>query len=204
MKQGLIYTIIFTFIVCFVFVFLLSFVNEATAEKVAFNTNLEKEKTVLEAFGITYTDANDAHTKFQLVQSEKIQNNKIYHITIDGVSLYAKQFAGSGLWGTIIGILAVDESLSKIIGISFLSQNETPGLGGRITEAWFKNQLRGESIINGTVLVGRSQASDAGDSDKTNGKIDAITGATRTSDSINVILNKELQNLKSILGGKNE
>ncbi|MFN2351869.1 MAG: FMN-binding protein, partial [Kiritimatiellia bacterium] len=99
--------------------------------------------------------------------------------------------------GTINGILAVDADVSRTMGLEIISHNETPGLGGRIDEPWFKQQLRGEQIMDGSVEV--AGAGD-GDSDYDNGKIDAITGATRTSDSMQVILDRELSAIAGALG----
>jgi Na+-transporting NADH:ubiquinone oxidoreductase subunit C len=95
----------------------------------------------------------------------------------------------AGLWGTITALVAVDESGSRITGIDFVSHSETPGLGGRIDEESFKEQFRGELISSDSsarvaVVSGQDTAS------KDDSKVDAITGATRTSESIQVLLNK--------------
>jgi len=64
--------------------------------------------------------------------------------------------------------------------VDFTSHNETPGLGGRIDEAWFKEQFRNRKIVIGTGL--------SYDTEQEN-QLDAITGATSTSRSILNILN---------------
>jgi Na+-transporting NADH:ubiquinone oxidoreductase subunit C len=78
-----------------------------------------------------------------------------------------------------------------------VDQNETPGLGGRITEQWFKNQLRGLRIVDGTIRVG---APGEGTSDKEDGIIDSVTGATRTSESMGTIFDREIRRIAEILG----
>ena len=196
-RQGNLYTIIFTFIVCFVFVFLLSLTNVATREQVELNEILDRQRAILSAMDIEFSDDDEVQQLFQQeVERVDSEDSEIYSILVDGERVYAKLFAGPGLWGTISGVLAVDERVERTVGIEFISQNETPGLGGRITESWFKEQLRGERIIDGTIsLTGPG----TGDSDPTNGAIDGITGATRTSDAMRQILAVELEALREAL-----
>lgn len=197
-KQSLLYTVIFTFIVSFLFVLLLAFADGATAEQVALNQQLNRQRAILNAMGISYGDADDVQQKFADVESVERNGMTLYRTTIDGETVFAKEFSGSGLWGQINGVLAVDGDLERTVGIEIISHNETPGLGGRIDEPWFKQQLRGERIVDGTIDV--ADAGD-GDEDHENGRIDAVTGASRTSDSMDVILDRELTTLRDALGG---
>ena len=79
--------------------------------------------------------------------------------------------------------------LDKIIGLEFISQEETPGLGGRIDELEFKEQFR-DIIINddGTNYIIYNPAS--------GGNVDAISGATLTSQAVADFLNKDLLEIK--------
>ncbi len=197
-KQSLIYTVIFTFIVSFFFVLLLSFANEGTREQVALNQQVRRQQAILNALGISYEGPQDVLTKFEAVEEVSRGEERFYRTTIDGRQVFAKEFNGSGLWGNINGILAVDEGVNQTVGMEIISHNETPGLGGRIDEPWFKEQLRGETIVNGTIRIGDAGE---GDEDSGNGTIDAVTGATRTSDAMQVILNNELATIADALGG---
>lgn len=197
-KQSLVYTVIFTFIVSFIFVTLLALANDGTRERVILNQELNRQRAVLNAMGISYTDSADVQAKFENVEQIDRDGMTMYRTEIDGETVYAKRFTGSGLWGAITGFIAVDGEVSRTVGLEILSHNETPGLGGRIDEPWFKEQLRGERIVNGTIDV--ASAGD-GDSDHDNGEIDAITGASRTSDSMRTILSTEISTLQSVLGG---
>lgn len=197
-KQSLMYTVIFTFIVSFLFVLLLAFADGATAERVALNQQLNRQRAILNAMGIEYGDAEDVQTRFDNVEQIERNGMVLYRTEIDGETVFAKEFAGSGLWGQINGVLAVDGGLDRTVGIEIISHNETPGLGGRIDEPWFKQQLRGERIVNGMIEVA---GSGDGDADHDNGQIDAITGASRTSESMDTILDKELTALQDALGG---
>lgn len=196
-KQGLVYTVIFTFAVSFVFVLLLAFANEGTRSLVALNQQVARQRAVLNAMGIEYGDTNEEITEaFGAVEEIERGGERIYRTTGEGGEIYAIEFVGSGLWGQIEGVLAVDAGLGRTVGIEIISHNETPGLGGRIDEPWFKQQLTGERIIDGTIRVA---AAGPGDPDHDNGTIDAVTGASRTSGAIQTILDNELSTLAAIL-----
>lgn len=198
-KEGRIYTVIFTFIISFIFVFVLAVANELTKEQVSKNQELFQIKAILSAMGIPYESDEDAYNKYnQKVEIEDIGNIPFYVAELDEGNVYATIFSGSGLWGTITGVLAVNEDVSRIMGIEFISQNETPGLGGRIEEEWFKEQFRSLKIVDGQIRVV------TGGTDRDNnyesGQVDAITGATRTSESIQRIVNDTIKTIKAALG----
>ncbi|MEX2442078.1 MAG: FMN-binding protein [Alkalispirochaeta sp.] len=197
-KQSLIYTVIFTFLVSFVFVTVLAFANEATREQVRLNQELARQRAILNALNIDYGGPEDVQAKFDGVKVVERNGTELYQAQKEDYLVVAKEFSGSGLWGTIRGILAVQEDMDRTIGLEILEHNETPGLGGRIDEPWFKQQFRDLRIVDGTIEVGDAGE---GDEDKENGEIDAITGATRTSDAMRVILSNELSAFQSILGG---
>lgn len=46
--------------------------------------------------------------------------------------------ARGGGWGLITAVVGLDPATRSFRQIRFLEQNETPGLGARITEAWFQ------------------------------------------------------------------
>ncbi|MDN5341636.1 FMN-binding protein [Oceanotoga sp. DSM 15011] len=198
-KQSKSYTIIFTFIVSFIFVFVLALANELTKEQIVKNQQLFERKAVLNAFGIIYENDDEAFEKYEdTIKIEKYNDEILYEYEKNDEKFYGFKFTGNGLWGTITGILAVNSDVSQILGIDFISHNETPGLGGRIEEEWFKDQFKNEKIINNNikVIVGGGE----GDLDKENSEIDSITGATRTSESVQKITNDTIYKIKTILG----
>ncbi|MFA7566122.1 MAG: FMN-binding protein [Alkalispirochaeta sp.] len=198
-RQSVIYTVIFTFLVSFVFVFILAFANEGTRELVAINQKINRQRAILNAMNVQYSGDEDVLKKYKDVKEVTRGDVTFYTTSVNGEPVFAKEFNGSGLWGNINGILAVNGDFTRVVGMEIINHNETPGLGGRIDEPWFKEQLRGEKIVDGTVRVG--SAGD-GDTDHDNGMIDAVTGASRTSDSVEVILSKELSVISDALGGK--
>ncbi len=199
-KQSLLYTVVFTFVVSFVFVLFLSFANETTRPLVELNRELARQRSILAAMGIPFSSPEEVQQQFSEVEQLTRDEITLFRRQIDGRTVVAKEFVGAGLWGPIEGVLAVTADLERTIGIEIVDQNETPGLGGRITEDWFKDQLRGQRIVDGAVRVG---SPGDGDTDPDGGVMDAITGATRTSESMGVILRDELQRLADILNGGN-
>nr|WP_312058200.1 FMN-binding protein [Fervidobacterium pennivorans] len=196
-RDSKVYTVIFTFIVSFAFLVVLSGLNVMTSQQVKKNQELFMIRAVLNAMGIPYTSDDEAIDIFKSkVTMETKDSYNLFSAEVDGEKVYAILFNGSGLWGNISGVLAVNSDVSRIVGIDFISQSETPGLGGRIEESLFKEQFRNEAIVNGKVLVSTTKVPDS----KDDGQVDAITGATLTSKSIEKIIATYIPILKSLLG----
>lgn len=196
-KQGLLYTVLFSFIVCFAFVFLLSLTHQATRELVELNQELRQQRAVLRALAIDFDSDEQVQELFADIETVERDGMTLYRISRDGDTFYARIFAGSGVWGTINGAFGVDENVSRTVGLEIIDHNETPGLGGRIDEPWFKEQFRDKPLADGRLEVVRE-----GDTEGQDGRVDAITGATGTSRSMQTILNRELERLQSALGGQ--
>ncbi|WP_028972465.1 FMN-binding protein [Spirochaeta cellobiosiphila] len=196
-KEGTIYTIIFTFITAFLFVFLLALANEQTKDIIEINQEVTEKGSILSALGISTNDDNVLST--YETEVTEIENDPIlYEAKVNNKDVYASKFSGPGLWGTITGVLAVDKSMDRIQGLEIISHSETPGLGGRISEDWFKKQFINQEIPSDLKLI-INQGSGKGDSNKDDDRVDAITGATRTSDSLEALINQELMKLKKTL-----
>lgn len=116
---------------------------------------------------------------------------------------YAFPIAGQGFWDVITGWVALDPELTETLGIVFLRHSETPGLGGRITEAEFRDQFRAATRANGRGLVLATEAETPAriviDHDRLAPgdpgyaqHVVAITGATGTSHAVATFLNEGL------------
>lgn len=212
-KNGLLYTLIFAFIVTFVFVVPLSFANELTKDRVAENAVIAEAAAVLKAFGFPVNKEDREGTKaqfatlkvFQLerlgplgqLQGYKLLSDqeaqvlktanpgayvKVFEATgTDGTPLVGKVFTATGLWGPIQVVMSFDRPLTRIQGLSILAHSETPGLGARIDEPWYQEMVTGENYVEGKITLSPTAVDR---SNKTDGKIDVITGATRTSEGM--------------------
>jgi Na+-transporting NADH:ubiquinone oxidoreductase subunit C len=193
-KDGIIYTVIFAFFITLLIVGILAFVNELTKKRVALNNEIALKKSVLNAFQINYSDNEDLMIKYNSKIKEhtlKTDNQEItvYSTEVSGNVSYSSVFSGSGLWGTITCIVAVDEDRHRITGMDIINHNETPGLGGRIDEPEFKEQFTGLNIPDNAISIIKSS------SGKT-GEIEAISGATLSSKALEKIINNALLKLQ--------
>ncbi len=118
--------------------------------------------------------------------------------TEGGVAGYGFPLRGKGLWGTISAFGVISADLSRMIGIDFTEQVETPGLGARITESGFKYFFRGLDLSS---FISRSDGKQAiamvGTKTKSNveestNSIQAITGATQTCNGVINMVNTDI------------
>ena len=190
MKKSFAYPIVFMSLVTAIYAFLLAFLNYSTAEQIEFLANTDLQEKILYVFDIPLesTDPQKIDKQFEdRIESKEIDGEKVYFLEEDGdIEAYAFPIGGAGLWGSIEGYAGVSADYSKLIGIEFTSHSETPGLGGRIDEEWFKEQFRGINLEDAQdeYLVYTPAAG---------GNIDAITGATLTSQSVREFVNDDIQ-----------
>lgn len=190
-KNSLVYTVVFSFITAFFFVFLLTVADGMTKEKTADNARKTFYKAVLKSAGIDFKSDDEAVPVFDRYFSSYKEGDTVLKTDADGKSLVIKVFRGSGLWGTITGVIAFSADLERIAGLEIISHNETPGLGGRIDEDWFKAQFAGEKISSKGLTVRKGAGSS--DSDTENSEVEGITGASLTSKSIETIINENIE-----------
>lgn len=219
-RDSLWYTVGFTFLLTFVFVFGLAFLNSALSSRIELNTELFEKRAVLEAMGFSfdpknvdqieelYSKLNVSYYKREIVDSKEtfvkvdpsgdpiISESPIvfYEADLNGEKVVGVSFEGSAMWGTIKGVISTDANVAKTVGIQIVSHGETPGLGARITSDTFRNQFySGVTLKDGTVVLVKGNANGS------QGEINAITGATVTSTSMNQMLERGYKDLKGIL-----
>lgn len=196
-KESILYVVLFTAFTAFVFVFLISWADVSTAELVAKNQELVTAQAFLNAVGRPEEDRDAALKAYEEFFGSATGDSAV-RASLDGEEILITRFSGMGLWGTVTGVLATDASVQRIVGIDIISHSETPGLGGRIEQDWFKNQFRGERILPEGIVVRKGQG--GADEDRDNGEVDGITGATGTSTSMAVMLNAEIADLRREAG----
>ncbi len=192
-KESFLYVVVFTFVIAFVFVFIIALADNATSEQVARNQELGTAQAFLNAVGEAETDETKALSNFSEMFGS-VDGESVVEADVNGEKLLVKQFSGQALWGTVTGVLAVNADVSRIIGLDIISHSETPGLGGRIEEDWFKDQFRNEKIAADGIKVRKGEG--GADSDPDNAVVDGVTGASLTSASMEIILNNEINALK--------
>ena len=184
------FTIFFMFAVTLVFIAVLSLIYVLTQDTIRLNESLVVKRAVLYVAGLEVPQTGieaDALYQERVVEVKDEKADIRYYEILDpsGEELqsYVVPVLGAGLWGEIESVVGVEKDLKTLTGIEFIKQNETPGLGGRITESWFKEQFRGKRWPLSVVPEGEP----AGDQE-----FQAITGATNTTNGVRNILNDRL------------
>lgn len=191
-------SIFYMFLITLFFASLVSAVKYFNEKKIELNQNIKLQRIILKVLDIPVNEGDsdmDLLEFFkQRVKEIQVDEKRLYvGYRQDGRTIqgYALPVGGPGFWGPIKGMVGIDSSGKKIIGIAFYQHNETPGLGGRITEGWFSDQFKDLPLfpIEGEKNI--FYLSPEG-SDKIGNELDAITGATNTSSAVEEFLNQEL------------
>lgn len=168
---------------------MLGAINVYTAPIVQRNKEIKLKTTVLDAFGIPYTNENLDEVFEKAVKTkteEDFIHYELYGKDKEGEKLISVAFEveGAGFWAPISAIIALESDLETIKGLKVLSQLETPGLGDRILEPGFQAQFKGKKIKPYLAIVPYRKTTGASE-------VDAITGATMTSKALENIINKD-------------
>ncbi|MBU2525345.1 MAG: NADH:ubiquinone reductase (Na(+)-transporting) subunit C [Bacteroidetes bacterium] len=137
---------------------------------------------------------------------KKDEADQIYPLYIaenNGQKYYIIPLRGAGLWDAIWGYISLAEDLNTVKGAVFDHKGETPGLGGEITTTWFQEQFKDEKIFNANAqLVGVASVkgnNDPSGSKKDDNQVDAISGATITSDGVTNMIQERLSHYKAYI-----
>ncbi|MCM8797937.1 MAG: FMN-binding protein [Candidatus Omnitrophica bacterium] len=167
----------------------LSGINAYTRERILRNQELKIKTAVLNALEIDYPPEKIEEVFSKNIEKIENKGRVIYRTAKREVAIL---FSGPGLWGNISGVLALKPDLETIQGIQIISQEETPGLGGRIAEKSFLERFVNKKTIPRLLLVPEGKA-------KRENEVDAITGATMTSRAFEELLNKSIADFRLLL-----
>lgn len=187
--------LLFLVILSLTFGSILGLIHISTEKQIAINEHFELQKSLLYAINIPTEELSkeEVYETFNIYLKEERLRGIRYYTYIDNNLLlgYCFPFSGQGLWGKVSGYIAVDASGEEILGLVFTENEETPGLGARIDDLWFKEQFRGLDISSNSNYVSFDISNESG--------LSTISGATLTVDSIKETLNKTIDELKLIL-----
>ena len=182
-KKQILYPVLFMLLVTVVYTSVLAFINESTSSTIKAQEELRVKRSVLYVLDLPVSDVDsEVNALYDGKINETTKDGRDYFVyandgTVEG---YAFIFSGTGLWGSITGYIAFNPDFTKILGIDFVSHSETPGLGGRIDEPWFKEQFRGITLNDDMSIIVKPASG---------GNIDGITGASLTTDSVKKMVN---------------
>lgn len=159
--------------------FLLAYVDQKTISQIKEN----QEKAISSAISKLIPEGE----KYQL---KLLSDYKVYFVFDKGGKLlgYCVLTSGSGYQGEIKMLIGISSDLVTLKGIEILENVETPGLGGKISEEFFKQQFKGKKFSPRLTYVKGKEA-------ENENEVQAITGATVSSSSVVRIINRTLSDV---------
>ena len=216
------YTIIYSVIIVVIVAFLLAFVFQALKPMQDANVALDKKKQILNSLNIRDLNDAQADAKYkEVIVADRVIDEKgkvllpgttggedagfkleskdykegklaLYICRVNGETKYVIPVYGMGLWGPISGYIALNADKSTVYGVYFNHESETAGLGAEIKDnkAW-QERFQGKKLFkNGddkTIALSVEKKVE----DPTT-QVDAVTGATLTSNGVRDMLHEAL------------
>jgi len=162
-----------------------------TAPIVDLKKEIDLQMNILDAFNIHYEPDTIPHIFKNKIIIDKSGEMDTYKYFIDGSEMpegIACVIEGSGFWAPIKALMVLTPDFKEIKELKILENQETPGLGGRITEAEFLAQFGGLAVSEG-IEIARNRPAEK------NNEFECITGATQTSEALKKIINSNYQKL---------
>jgi len=181
------------------------------------NIEIEKKQNILASIRIksTVKDAVDLYAKY--ITDSYVLNNKgekqegidaftvelknelskpaakrmlpVYVGTLDDqTNAYVVPLRGKGLWGPIWGYISLQPDMNTVYGTVFDHQGETPGLGAEISTEWFQKPFIGKTLFKDSTQFVSIKVLKGGAKKEDPHAVDAISGGTITSKSLEAML----------------
>ena len=216
------YTIIYSVIIVVIVAFLLAFVSQALKPMQDANVALDKKKQILNSLNIRDLNDAQADAKYkEVVVADRVIDEKgkvllpgttggenagfkleskdykegklaLYICRVNGETKYVVPVYGMGLWGAISGYIALNADKSTVYGVYFNHESETAGLGAEIKDnkAW-QEKFQGKKLFKNGDDKAIALSVEKKVEDPTT-QVDAVTGATLTSNGVRDMLHEAL------------
>ena len=203
------YIIIYSVVLVVIVAFCLAFVYTSLKERQDANVALDVKKQVLAALDIRdFADDAAAEAAYQqtVEKTDTLDAEKkriVYLCNVNGEKKYVLFVKGMGLWGPVWGYIALNADKTTVYGTYFNHEGETAGLGAEIKDSrkW-QNLFKGKTAYaDGKPVLGVKKANDIRPEEKAS-TVDAITGATLTSDGVNLMLQSCLADYQDYLSAE--
>ncbi len=179
---------------------LLGLVYEITKEPIAVSKEKAKkeayQQVMADATEFTVYEAFDEQDASKLLADAGITGCSVNEVVVakaeEKILGYVVTTTSSEGYGGDIGISVGVLKDGTVNGIAFLSISETVGLGMEAKEPEFYNQFRGKKVEAFQVTKSGADAED---------EIDALSGATVTSEAVTDAVNTAVIYYKEVLGG---
>ena len=216
------YPIIYSVIIVVIVAFLLAFVFQALKPMQDANVALDKKKQILNSLNIRDLNDAQADAKYkEVVVADRVIDEKgkvllpgtsggenagfkleskdykegklaLYICRVNGETKYVVPVYGMGLWGPISGYIALNADKSTVYGVYFNHESETAGLGAEIKDnkAW-QEKFQGKKLFKNGDDKAIALSVEKKVEDPTT-QVDAVTGATLTSNGVRDMLHEAL------------
>lgn len=216
------YTIIYSVIIVVIVAFLLAFVSQTLKPMQDANVALDKKKQILNSLNIRDLNDAQADAKYkEVVVADRVIDEKgkvlfpgttggenagfkleskdykegklaLYICRVNGETKYVIPVYGMGLWGPISGYIALNADKSTVYGVYFNHESETAGLGAEIKDnkAW-QEKFQGKKLFKNGDDKAIALSVEKKVEDPTT-QVDAVTGATLTSNGVRDMLHEAL------------
>lgn len=189
------YTIIYSAVIVVIVAFLLAFVYSALKPEQDANVALDQKKQILNSLNLRNLSDREAEATYnKVIKGVKHVDaeDSLYEAEVDGKTKYVIPMKGMGLWGGISGFLAINEDKATVYGAYFNHESETAGLGAEIKD----NQGWQEKFRDKNLFAGADKSkialSVSKKVDDPKIQVDAVTGATLTSNGVTNMLHDNL------------
>ena len=203
MKKGSLYTLIYAAALGLVCALALTAVDRFTESRKEANARAEEVRNILSVLDVPSDDGAPTDELLAVfdasVTEEELGGRAFYSYDHPEKGLLrAVRFEGPGLWGPVEGFLCFEEDMRTISAVSFYKHEETPGLGGEISTTAFTGQFEGLASAGADGSPGIRVVGDGADGPN---EVDAISGATMTSDKVEDMLNRVIEDVVGGLDG---
>ena len=185
------YIFIYICILVVLIVVLLSGLTLGLKSRQETNLAADKASQILRAAGYDELKGKAAADLFAKVAVRGEGETERYSVQCaDGTTGTVVRVDGKGLWGPIWGYVVLAADGATVKGVAFSHKSETPGLGANITEEKFSSQFVGKSIYDAAGHCTSVRVLKPGREPQVaaRNRVDAITGATLTSNGVDAMM----------------
>lgn len=198
-------SVVFAAVMCVVVSLLLTTASTGLQRFQERNVLIDKQKNILKSVGLIDPDQGIEPEAVEKLYDESIkllwvdpdgrmiehkdrgeQSLPVYvHLKDGAIEAYIIPINSRGLWGRILGYLALEADGSTVAGFTVYKHSETPGLGGEIEKRWFQKNWIGKKIVSRegdfvSVGIAKGKVEEVIPAPKRPHYVDGISGATLT------------------------
>lgn len=200
-----VHTVLFAVVLCCVISVLLTAASTGLQKFQQNNIRLDRQKNILKSVGLILEKKKYSADAVEKLYQENIrsvwtdpagkiisapqkgeQDLPIYlYVKKEHIEAYIIPINSRGLWGRILGYLAIRNDGATVSGFTVYKHSETPGLGGEIEKEWFQKNYVGKKIVNQegkfvSVSIAKGKAAGRIPEEQALNYVDGISGATLT------------------------